>query len=957
MLLPAPMPNGHLKGWIRSKHRPRGERMTNSHRNRMALAAGASALALLAAAPAYAQKSTPAPAADASADGGDTIVVTGIRASLAAAQNIKKNAPTIVEAVSAEDIGKLPDVSIADSLARLPGVTAQRLEGRDQRLSIRGLGPDFGTTLLNGREQVTVGDNRGVEYDQYPSEFFRNVVVYKSANAAVVPSGVSGTVDLRMIRPLAEKNTVAVQLRGQMNSQKSLNPEIKRTGYRASATLIQHLADDTVGIAIGVSTMSQPTQNERYNAWGFPNSTSTANNLLLGGAKPYVESSRLDRTGVVGTLEFQPSDSWHLTLDALYSKFKETQYLRGIEFPIAPDWGSGATVTNYTASNGFVTSATVTGVEGVVRNDYNRRNADNYSFGANNVLNLSDHIRFTVDGSWSHSKRTDFLLENYSGTGYATTGVKDTLKISQNPNGTFSIVPTLDYGSTSNLVITDPRGWGYNGTESVVQAGFINQPQFKDDLKALRASLDGDLGGFFNKWEVGAVYSRRSKTSTYTSAFLCPKDSNPSCTVSSGTATSIPIPAAAVVGTVPLAYLGVPRMIALNPLYLYNNVYDKAFDNRPDSLARDYNVTEKVLTGYAQLTIDSTLGSVPVTGSVGAQIVHTDQTSTGLTSSFAAGPPPVVTVAGINGGEKYTNFLPTAALSFQVVHSGFIKLGVGQTMVRPRLDQERVTSVVSFDASNIGRYDPALHPVFSAYGGNAKLKPYKSLNVDGSAEYYFSKSGYISFSGFYKRLTDYVDPNRSFAFDFAPYAAVLDAATRAAVAGKTVGVVSGPANDGKGHIFGQEATLSLPFANLTSSLDGFGFFGSLAHVKSKVRYASQPGAIDIPGLSKWVGTAEGYFEKDGFQARVSYRYRSKFLGEIAGLSAAPTFRTAKAEGILDAQVGYEFKDGWLNGLSVTAQAKNLTNRPFVTYEANDTRRVIDYQRYGRDYYLTLAYKF
>lgn len=150
-----------------------------------------SAIALTAAAlaaPAFAQDAAPQAAqaaADAPADDG-AIVVTGYRASLNASASIKRGAPTIVEALSAEDIGKLPDVSIADSLARLPGVTAQRLEGRDQRLSIRGLGPDFGTTLLNGREQVTVGDNRGVEYDQYPAEFFKNVVVYKADRKSVV---------------------------------------------------------------------------------------------------------------------------------------------------------------------------------------------------------------------------------------------------------------------------------------------------------------------------------------------------------------------------------------------------------------------------------------------------------------------------------------------------------------------------------------------------------------------------------------------------------------------------------------------------------------------------------------------------------------------------------------------------------------------------------------------------
>jgi iron complex outermembrane receptor protein len=181
------------------------------------------------------------------------IVVTGIRASLDASASLKRRSPVIVESISAEDIGKLPDVSIADSLARLPGVTAQRLEGRDQRLSIRGLGPDFGTTLLNGREQVTVGDNRGVEYDQYPSEFFKNVVVYKSANAGLIAAGVSGTVDLRMLRPLAQKDRIiALQVRGQMNGIKALNPDGQQ-GLRASAAYVDKFADDKWGIAIGLS--------------------------------------------------------------------------------------------------------------------------------------------------------------------------------------------------------------------------------------------------------------------------------------------------------------------------------------------------------------------------------------------------------------------------------------------------------------------------------------------------------------------------------------------------------------------------------------------------------------------------------------------------------------------------------------------------------------------------------
>jgi iron complex outermembrane receptor protein len=110
-------------------------------------------------------------------------------------------------------------------------------------------------------------------------------------------------------------------------------------------------------------------------------------------------------------------------------------------------------------------------------------------------------------------------------------------------------------------------------------------------------------------------------------------------------------------------------------------------------------------------------------------------------------------------------------------------------------------------------------------------------------------------------------------------------------------------------------------------------------------------------LSKWVGTAEAYYEKHGFQARLSYRYRSSFLAEIAGLSANPEYRTAKSEGILDAQIGYEFQEGTFKGFSITAQGKNLTDEPFITYETGDSRLVRDFQRYGRDYYLSLGYKF
>jgi iron complex outermembrane recepter protein len=141
--------------------------------------------------------------APAAAPTGDVVTITGIRRGIESAISVKKNSDSIVEAVSAEDIGKLPDSSIAESIARLPGLTAQRVAGRAANVSIRGLSGDFSTALLNGREQVSIGDNRAVEFDQYPSELLSAVVVYKTPDGALLGQGLAGTIDMQTVRPLS----------------------------------------------------------------------------------------------------------------------------------------------------------------------------------------------------------------------------------------------------------------------------------------------------------------------------------------------------------------------------------------------------------------------------------------------------------------------------------------------------------------------------------------------------------------------------------------------------------------------------------------------------------------------------------------------------------------------------------------------------------------------------------
>lgn len=898
-------------------------------------------------------------ALDEAQPGSTEIVVTGIRASLASAARTKRDSALVVDSVSAEDIGKLPDVSIADSLARLPGVTAQRLEGRDQRLSIRGLGPDFSTTLLNGREQVTVGDNRGVEFDQYPAEFFRQVDVYKAADASLIAAGISGTVDLRMLRPLDQpEDTLVLSARGEMNGIDKLNPDGTRYGWRATGTYVGKFANDTLGVAIGLSATQTPSQNERYNAWGYVNDPD--GNRLISGAKPYVQSNLLKRYGVVGTIEWAPSDSFHSTFDALYSNFTETQRKIGLYIPL----GNSASVSNKVVENGVVTGATYGNLFPVQANDQNERKAGNFSFGWNNDLRLSDTIHLNVDASWSHAERTDVLLETYSGSGFLAAGANpDTIDISRNDDGSFSFAPSIDYTNTGIIKLTDPQGWGQSATTPVVQAGFLNRPKFEDDLKSLRATLRGDIGGsIFNGWEVGGNYSERKKTSAFASFYLCPPGGDGSCTIAGGTPTSADIPQDAIIGSAPIGYAGGFSLIALDPVYLYENVLDSVFDNRPVSLVRDNNVVEKVWTGYTKLSLDGELGGKSVKGSIGGQVVHTTQSSVGSTSNLQrVNGTGVVTVLPASGKATYTNFLPSATLSVELERNLFVKMSASQTMVRPRLDQERINQELRINPVNIGigGGDPFFSP-FSSVGGNVNLRPYQSLNLDLSVERYFTDGGYVALAGYYKSLTDFVDPNNNIAYDFSSALSLLTPAQQQQViaSGGQIGLFQTPANSGDGWVGGVEATVSMPLRTITPALDGFGIFASGSYTQSDVRYDSNPTQpIGFPGLSEWVASGTAYYEKNGFQVRANYRYRSSFIGELAGLSANPSFRTADPEGILDAQIGYEFQNGPLRGLSLLAQGKNLTDEPFINYTDSTMSEIFDYQRYGRTFYLGATYKF
>ncbi|MDB5705930.1 MAG: TonB-dependent receptor [Sphingomonas bacterium] len=880
---------------------------------------------------------------------GKDIVVTGFRQSLETAVAQKKSLDQVVESISAEDIGKLPDASIAESIARLPGLTSQRLSGRSNVISIRGFAPDFSTTLLNGREQTTTGDNRAVEYDQYPAEVINQVLVYKTPMASIVGQGLSGTVDLRTIRPIEYgKQVISIGARGSYTDLGKLNAGSKELGYRINGTYVGQFANDTIGVALSGSYTDEPYQIEEFNAWGY---AGVGSNNVIGGSKSYNTSTTLKRLGLNGTLEWKPSPEFTSTFDAFYSNFKDDQIKRGIELPLAYDGSVGGSIG--TTSNGLITSGTFTNVKGVVRNDVFQRHAKLYSFGWNGTYKTDDGWRMMGDISYSKTDRNELTLESYAGTSRgAGNGPKDTIGFTTPADGSGSTVfhPTLNYGDYNLIQLTSPQGWGgdqtaVNGDKIVGgQDGYYNNRIIKDELWQYRAEVEKEIdNGFLHSIQLGGNYTDRAKSLTPDEAFL-------GLVANTNGTTSVVIPTQYRLGTTDLSYLGLGPVVSYDPLALLNGgIYHRVANPYGDVVVKAYNIKEKLLTGYLQANLKADVGSAQLTGNLGVQVVHTDQSSTGASAVYLnANPNGSPNIGGIprNEGAKYTDVLPSLNLSLRFPSDFVVRFAAARETIRPKLDDLKAS--LSYGYTNIGtvaRVDGS--------SGTPTLRPWRANAIDLTFEKYFGTKGYVAAQFYYKDLKSYIY-NATDPFNFAGYP------VPPVGVGQTInynGFLTHPINGTGGTLYGAELAGTLPFSALTSALDGFGVTGGVSYTESKIHPTPTDPTDSLPGYSKWVANGTAYFEKWGFSARGSVRYRSTFIGDVSAFGAVPTRRRAAPETIFDAQIGYEFGSGFLKGLSVFIQGQNLNNEPFKTYNPGHPEQVIDYQVYGRRFLAGATFKF
>ena len=872
----------------------------------------------------------------------EEVVVTGYRASIRGAIDRKRFSETVVESITAEDIGKLPDSSIAESIARLPGLAAQRLDGRASSISVRGFNEDFSTTTLNGREQVSIDDNRGVQFDLYPSEIISGVTVYKTPTAALVNQGIAGTIDLETVRPLEVDDRIAVlNVSAEQNSLKNLNADGEDTGYRGTFSYIDKYAEDTVGVALAVSTFESPNNEERWNAWGYP--TDDQGNNVLGGAKPFVRSSNLQRDTLMGVVQFQPNDRLSITADALYIDFLDEKILRGIEIPGAV-WGGGFG-TQYTpgaSENGFVTSGTLSNVMGVVRNDFEQRDATLKNFGLNVEYALNESLVLEVDASTSQTDRTVWSLESYSGTGRGTgVGAVDNLSFVMDGQRGVTFTNELNYADPNLIQLGGPLSWGNGSTvASDGQDGFINIPEVDDELSTLRLGLSQDFNeGVITKVSAGLNYSDRTKSKRDSGFFLTLRD----FPNRSG------VPAGYEVAPTSLEFLGLGSILSYDSFGLYNDGFYVETDESLTSnnrLINTWEVSEEILTAYVKADVAFELGGKAVTGNIGIQYVDTDQQSLGnaVTSEngFARATPR-------EGGANYDHVLPSVNLSLELTDNQKVRMGLARTISRSRMDRMNAGFGYNFDAS----LNAAGLPGFSAEGGNPELRPNEADQFDLSYEWYFSDEGYVSVAYFYKDLRSWQE-QLQIETDFS---GITPPGLDQPIA-STLGFTTAWVDSTTGNIDGFELTGVLPGNVISQALDGFGLSVSASFLDSELDSAQDGGPIVIPGLSEEIVNATLFYEKNGFSARASVRDRQDFLGERFGLSFQRSFTTVVGATIWDAQIGYDFGEAGvesLDGLAISFQAQNINDEPYATV-SNDGF-ITDFQRYGRTYLINARYKF
>lgn len=870
----------------------------------------------------------PAIAEEGTSTDGNVIIVSGFRQSLNAAVSAKREAIGQVDVIVAEDIAKFPDTNLAESLQRIPGVAIERDAGEGRQITVRGLGAQFTRVRVNGMETIATSvdgasfnRDRAFDFNVFASELFNSIVVNKTASAALDEGSLGAVIDLTTGNPLAYGAGTKVVASAQARYN-DLNDDL---APRLAGLFAWNNADETFGFSTSVAWSKYETPELGNNTVRWANNATfrsvdgvncAANPAdpgcveLKGAFHPRIPRYGLvnhdrERLGATAAVEFRPSDSTNIEIDALYSNFKEDRDEYWGEVLLRSN-EKNIDISNYTIdANNNVISADLTNAW--IRNErYHRESETDF---------------YQISGQLEQDFGDDLTMRLLAGLSKSDADIPvETTIIFDDRDGVYS----YDYTNMQSPLLV----FGTDVTEptNFQLAEFRDRPSSVDNkFKTVSMDLewaasDGvtfSAGPFYRQFDFFTTSSARD--SSYCAAFTCE-------TGQVGAFVTPDLAELFVLGKAgqPSGNTNqwvVPDLAATTDfLDLYNR-------EAVTSLGNERGVTEKVKGAYLQTDFDLDPG-MRITGNVGARYAHTKQSSFGFVGT---------TLQSVT--RTYDDFLPAANINLFPTDSFIIRGAVAKVLTRPSLGS--VTPGGSVDEFN-----------FRITRGNPFLTPFRAWNYDVSLEWYFAPGAILSLAGFVKDISSFpvsVSNQITYAESGLP-TSILTPGRPAYVA-----VVDGEEPDrefeertqtsGEGAtIKGLELGLNLPFSAFASgALEDFGLLGNLTYVDSNQDFNFGGEIINesFPGVSKYSANGTVYYDDGRLSIRISGAYRSDYN---TGNSGNGNFLEGFSSSFnLDAAIRYRLTDQ----VELTLDGNNLTDDYRYRWTDNDARRVYENNHFGR----------
>jgi iron complex outermembrane receptor protein len=936
-------------------------RTTEKSADSVHTAAWISGIAALAfASGAAAQEAPPATGASPQEDV-DEVVVTGFRASLNAALDQKQAQVGAIDMIVAEDIADFPDLNLAESLQRIPGVVISRDAGEGRNITIRGLGPQFARVRINGIEAMSAnggtdaagGTNRGRNFDfnTFASDLFNSITVRKTATAETEEGSLGATVDLRAARPFDYDGFKLVgSLQGGYND---LNGDVDP---RATLLISDTFAEDKFGALLsvaysnrklsdeGASTVRWQTSGNAAGSFGAldPTYTGTATLPQINAAfRPRIPrydqyEHEQERIGITASLQFRPGDRTLLSLDALFAKYEASRQEIFLEAHVFSTTGAtGINDVNPVAAEIDASNSLVYGVF----NDVDVRSEarfDELSTEFTQVTldlshEFSDRLKLTglvgfAEANHENPVQTTVLFDANNIDGYSYDYREN------------SRLPLITYG---NAVVTNPSTWTLSQIRLRPQSTLNS---FQTAALQLEFEVTDHIklkfGPQWKNYIFESTELRRTNGTTANQETVIPANAMAAQIAAYSEITSfgdgLDLPNGAVTSWLIPSLAGATTVLGLNDAAIYRMGIEPALGN-------NYAVEEDDKGFFVQGDFAFDFG---LRGNLGVRYVETEQTSDGLTFQTGTGVIPNTV------SRKYSDTLPSLNLVYDIGDKFLMRLGAAKVMTRPNLGQLNPGAAVTVSGNSR-----------SVNAGNPFLAPYRAKAYDLSAEWYFRPESLLSLALFYKDIGTFVQTVR----DSRPFTGnplnIPDSVAIAAC-GTTLGCspqanwdVNLPANTDGGVLKGFEISYQQPFSFLPGMLKNFGTILNYTRVESDIEYRQSATSLltvtaPLTQLSKHSYNATLYFDNGRFSARTSAAYRSDYLTTVPGRDLNNVEGTAETLNI-DFSASFEFNDHF----SISLEGLNLTDEVQDQWVDDNADRLSFYHHQGRQFYVGGRLKF